>query len=225
MGSQERSRRTDKINIFDRLLVSQFPQINLSHIGIKLGRGMGHTVYRYGEDKVLKVPIRTHHPPTPEQKKEDYETVKKYFPNSTIETEILTSEKNPNYLLLQRKLGDFENITPQNIQEVKQQFDELISINQRLVREQGISLDFLGKEGMTRCIQAFVSPNTFPQISNIVIERRDGIPRLVIQDFSILKIGDRYSKDLKGARDRLISAVTFGLNQKLILYHFGVSIS
>ncbi len=112
------------------------------------------------------------------------------------------------------------------MQEVRGQFLELININQRLVWEEQICLDFLGKEGIEKCAMSLVKGSKIaPEISNIVIERRNGTVGLVIQDLALLKLGDKNPNTVKGTRDRLLFAITFGLNKTLMKKCFGVDIS
>ncbi len=216
-----------RINILDRLSVSQFPQIETTKIGERLGGGMEHTVYGYGIDQVLKIPRRLgHHLHSPERKIEDFSTIKKYFPKNTIESEIITSQDSLNYLLLQRRLHNFENITSRNIHEVQEQLLKLVKINQGLVKEEQICLDFLGKEGIEKCALSLVKgSNTAPEISNIVIERKNGGAELVIQDLALLKLGDKNPNTAQGTKDRLLYAMAFGLNKTLMQKCFGLEIS
>jgi len=229
MGTLERGRITNRISMLNRLYVTQFPEMQVSLIGEKWGAGMEHTVHGYGinKDQALKIPHRIrHHPQTPEQKIADFNIIQKYFPENAIETKVLLSPDRCNYLLLQRRLIQFENITPYNIWEVQEQFLELIRRNQELVRQESMSLDFLGKAGIEACLKAHIKGSgVVPEISNIVIERRNGGVQLIIQDVAILKLGNKNKNDAKGTRDRLLFAITFGLNSRLISQHFGVSIS
>lgn len=228
-SERERRRVKQEISILDKLSVGQFPQIQIAKIGVRLGGGMEHTVYRYGIYQVIKVPRKIrHHPHAPEQKISDFDTIKKYFPLYTLESEIVVSLDKVNYLLVQRRLHNFENITPQNIHEVWDQFLELIKINQRLVREEQISLDFLGKEGIEKCAMSLIKgSNILPEISNIVLERGNdgGEAKLVIQDLALLKLGDKNPNTIKGTRDRLLFAITFGLNKELMQECFGLDIA
>ena len=210
--------------------------VDVNQIGQLLGKGMGHWVYEYGSDQVIKIPIDRgwHRPGRAEEREQDLTIIKQYFPDQYLETEVIRSEKNPYYCLIQRKLNDFSNISPENVAAVANEFHEMLKINRHLVSQQGMSLDFLGKEGMTRCVQALAGMDGVkPEISNIVIEHSsEGKSNLVIPDFSILRFGTEHylgsreiiKEALQGFRTRKISNVTFDLNKTLIKWLFNVSI-
>ena len=214
-------------NLSETDYLRTFPGVDVNLVGDSLGRGMGHIVYEYGLKEVVKVPLRRsfHKPPEASLKEWELGVVNSFFPGNAVATEVLKSNDHPYYLLIQERLNKFENISPDNIGEVGTDIGDIITENRELLRTQGVSLDFLGKEGMTRCVQAEVSRRIKPEISNLVISKDHGIPHIAIPDFSILRLREgSYPSTLQGKQSRLIATVTFALNRRLINRHFGVEI-
>lgn len=101
--------------------------------------------------------------------------------------------------MLQRRLGPHRNLTPSNMHEVQDQLNDLLQKNRKPFRTRGMSLDFMGKEGMTRTIRSLFSGEHEPAISNLVIEDTGHGPRLVITGMSLLRPNkDQHSSTLSG---------------------------
>lgn len=220
------------LTIDEQAFVSQFPNVARSKITEKLGAGMGHVVYAYGDDEVLKIPKwrRLKHGSNPtltaERRIETVDMIARYFGNYALDTTVISSETNPSYLMIQRRLKNFRNLTPSNMHEVGEQLDDLMAINQKLHREQKMSLDFMGKDGMINTVKSRVSNSVEPEMSNLVIEDTPEGPRLVIADMSLLRLGrDNHTNSLSGRRSWIINAVTYGVNRRLIRKRFGYDIA
>jgi hypothetical protein len=217
----------------EKALVQQFP-IDATLVGNTLGQGMGHTVYAYGQEEVLKVPrlghIKTERTPSlsAERRQETVAIIKAYFPDNALETKVITSPTTPTYLMRQRRLGSFANITPGNAPTVQAQLDELLATNHRLLRERGMSLDFLGKEGMTQCVRSHTSPSVEPAMSNLVIEATENGPKIVIADMSLLRLSKLNGQKTPNQGSWVVNGVTgvtFGINRRLIRRAFGIDIA
>jgi len=214
---------------------AHFP-VNPEQIGARLGAGMGHTVYAYEDDAVVKIPkwrgLKHESNPTvtAERRQETVDTIQAHFPGYALETEVMSSATNPSYIMAQRRLAGFRNLTPADLAQnsIRRQLDDIMAKNAALFAQKGMSLDFMGREGMTNTAKSRFSKTRQPEVSNIVIEENaDGKPRLVIADMSLLRLGrDNHDvASLSGRRSSVINAVTLAINRWLIQKHFGYDIT
>lgn len=225
----EAIRLTDKQRFWDMGYARTFPGLEAGLIGNLLGQGAGHRVYEYGKDKVLKLP-KSHPFYLPlhfTDKKRLVDLLYAYFPGFCLETDILSSPTHPGYAFLQRRLGDYQDITPKNFSLIENQFTELVEKNRRLLEDQKLSLDFLGSRGMAAGIEALCKPSVEPAMTNVVAEWREDQPFLVISDMNLKRLGDQWHPpSLLGLnRYQLIARGVFGINRLLIRHHFGVDIA
>lgn len=120
-------------------------------IGRLLKIGGEHLVYQYGEEQVIKFPnllarILFNQQKLAEKKKIDLELAKKYFSDYLLATEYLPLINSKySYCLIQLNvlvrpllLKDLEN------KHIKEQFLEIIAVNDIIKEQEKISFDFLG---------------------------------------------------------------------------------
>jgi hypothetical protein len=91
-----------------------------------------------------------------------------------------------------------------------------------------MSLDFLGKEGMTQCLRSHASPSVEPAMSNLVIETTENGPKIVIADMSLLRLSKLNGQKIPNQDSWVVNGVagvTFGLNRRLIRRAFGFDIA
>lgn len=120
-------------------------------IGRLLKIGGEHLVYQYGEEQVIKFPnllarVLFNQQKLAEKKKIDLELAKKYFSDYLLATEYLPLINSKySYCLIQLNilvrpllLKDLEN------KHIKEQFLEIIAVNDIIKEQEKISFDFLG---------------------------------------------------------------------------------
>jgi hypothetical protein len=120
-------------------------------IGKLIKIGGEHLVYFYGRDQVIKFPnflarVLFNHSHLAQKKKADFALAKKYFPQYLLETECNLNESRwPSYNLIQ----PFIKARPLSFKDlangaIKKKFIEILSINDKIKKEQNLSFDFYG---------------------------------------------------------------------------------
>ena len=195
-------------------------------IGARIGLGLEHRVYEYGDKDVLKIPRRrlVYKPPTADIKQWEADIIGQYFPQYYLPTQVRRSSDHPYYGLVQERLSDFSPLSSDNIGLVADQFGDLVAVNRHLFVEQGLCLDFIGWEGFRRSLQAYASNKAKPVISNIVVVGRDK-PRLTILDQTIFCLRENnYGPTLDEQTLRQIIYLSFGVNRQVVRDFFGIDI-
>lgn len=125
------------------------------NVGKKIATGGEHKVYYYGEDKVIKFPFGPRYWFGREQYcenlKRDEHIVRQYFGGYLVEREInfFTQKNQASYIIIEpfltgRHLQRKDLKDPQ----VKEQFEELVNINQQFMKQENLSAEFFGIKGL-----------------------------------------------------------------------------
>ncbi|MBD3363425.1 hypothetical protein GF362_06940 [Candidatus Dojkabacteria bacterium] len=194
-------------------------ELNLYLLGERVGDGAEHRVYEYGEEKVVKVPrVNMLYGHFAGEIYENYDICRKYFPDFLLESEILHDEDG-HYIMIQRKLNNPRNFSVHDLEndELREQFEEIVESNRKMVEEGLGTYDFFGMKGV---IESYLDNLKFnnkgAELSNILVEEQeDGTERIVLSEFDLIKYRDN-SKSLK---DSLISNISF-LAQRYSLKKF-----
>ncbi len=123
-----------------------------------------HFVYEYGDDKVIKF-SKFHYLLGKEKSTKkflsDYAISKKYFGDYILETELLTSPDGKKLAVVQPKIkSHFLTRKDLSYEHIKTQFNEIVSIFDRMIKAEGPYIDLIGHEGVRhRCVgNIFVTP-------------------------------------------------------------------
>lgn len=223
--------------------------INPNFLGRKMGQGLRARVYElkpgfnsdhlYGQIQdprekehpelgddtyVIKIP-RTESilpPSTTEKKLQDLQIGVEYFDPYIVDpTYVIAPPGQQQYCIIQKNLGEFENVTSENQSRVKEQLDDVIKRQQELIGD-GMYLSLLGKDGLIACLKALQSKNVTPQMSNVVVQHAEDGPKVQIHDVDIFHLKrDSYPKTKQGHIRHLIYLLNFELGRRLIAHHFG----
>ncbi|TSC93253.1 MAG: hypothetical protein CEN89_157 [Candidatus Berkelbacteria bacterium Licking1014_7] len=123
-------------------------QVDRTKIGKFVGAGGEHLVREYGKNEVIKTPVGIRFALNPKKFRSwlprDYRHAKRYFNGLVLDAKIVL-EKN-SYAILQDKirakpltLSDLQNIL-----RLKTQFLQIISNNEKLIRDEDLCWDFYG---------------------------------------------------------------------------------
>ena len=168
--------------------------LDSSAVGARIGSGAGHIVYKYGEHSVIKIPRfrwAKHNLSiiTAADAQRNVEHIQRYFREYVPETTIYKSQKTQSYCIVQSILSSYENLTLDHIQrhpDLARQFADILQRNQQLIRTEGLSVDFFGKEGSIKTILAFLRLQK-PQMANILVVPEKEL-RLYIADSQLFEI-------------------------------------
>ncbi len=173
---------------------------------------------------VIKIPkIESYVPPSKAPKKlfDFQKTIELLGDAVMLPTFILSSAGTSEYCIVQKHLGQFENISPSNISEVYPQLEEIVSAY-NILRREGLYLELLGRDGTLSCLRALVDPRIQPEMTNVVIQRTNEGPRAKIHDVSLLRFTPRESSTALACAKNLLKFTAICLNRKLMLHHFGL---
>lgn len=196
-------------------------------VGTCVGNGAGHVVYTYGQKFVVKIPRfrwAKHNLSiiTAEDAQKNLQHAKAYFADYIPPTTVYRSTKNQTYCIVQELLPTYENLTVQHIKqsaELARQFADILQKNQLLLTEQGLSVDFFGKEGSIKTLLAFCKLYT-PQMANILVV--PGIvPQLYIADSQLFEVRKPENAQLSRRMMAEASRWGFELNRLFAKSGFG----
>lgn len=187
------------------------------------------------EDMVLKVtrtepsiPPKILFPPSsPEVKLRMMRIAGSYLSPFLVDPTYMIEQDNK-YLLIQRKLGSYTDIIPQNVGFVQEQMDDLKRRMGRLVRD-GMYVELLGGEGVIAGMKTLISSKARPRMTNVVIERGSvesnfTEDRVRMPDIALLQIGQvplEY-QNLFPRRRKEGSKMLYLISSWLIKRHFGM---
>jgi hypothetical protein len=151
--------------------------VNSLYVGDLIAEGMQHHIFEYGKDFVIKVPkfdlfnsiygiLR------PTEVESDWKIIKQFFDEYLVDTKVFHSPDQKNYVVVQERMKDFENLNSTNIHKVLKDFQALHKRNFILESRLGYSLDLWGKSGILKSIQkSFGRINVFVELTNIIIDK------------------------------------------------------
>ena len=206
--------------------------LSVKNIGRWRGSGAGHDVYEYGDTQVVKIPkIRWIKERlsiiTAEDAQNNLTIISTHFREYSLHSCVYSSMKGSSYCLLQQKLESFENLTSAHLRanrHLAEQLNDILCRNKQLAENNGVSLDFLGKEG---CIQTALSPVFFgtPQMANLVVVGHGISAQIIIVDSNVFSLSRKGEKLL--SRKLMNDATKCGhtLNKLIVNKSFGSHIS
>jgi hypothetical protein len=151
--------------------------VNSLYIGEFLAQGMQHYVFSYGKDFVIKVPKfdlfnSLYGILKPNEVDSDWRIIRQFFEEFVVDTKVFNSPDRERYVVIQKRVHDFENVSSSNIQTVLKDFQTLHNRNFILETKLGYSLDLWGKSGILKSIRkSFGRINIFVELTNIVIDK------------------------------------------------------
>ncbi len=155
--------------------------IDKEKIGRVLAIGGENIIRAYGKDKVIKTPFGLRYLLNRKKYinsiKESHLELKEYFKDYLLPTEIVFSSDGRSYSMIQSRLKN-RKLTPKLIRKndfVKKQFSNMISCNNKMIRDIGVSWDFYGTLG-------FVFGPFW--VNNVVVAKN----RLVMIDLGIIHL-------------------------------------
>lgn len=192
-------------------------------LGPKCGTGAGHAVYRYGDTMVIKLPkirwikerleIITY-----EDAQRSHEMTHRYFREYSLPSRVLRSASCSSYCILQQHVPEFENLTQEHLRSdarIAYQLRDILRRNNRMIRVEGVSLDFLGQEG---CIQTALASvrRGVPQMSNLVVVGKGSDARIVIVDANVFRLRCKRGSALQSQIMRDAGRWGFALNRLIV---------
>jgi hypothetical protein len=164
------------LTVRQQAYLSRFSKIDAAKVGEYIGRGQQYSVYSYGDSRVIKIPhLRWWYPnATADDQKRDLDFLNENFPENSMPTSIHVAGQGRAYCVLQEKV-EGRNMTTVEENNIKREFEEILERNRRLVREAGISLDFLGMDGIRSCYRVLKGPGVLPELSNLLVVEDDHI--------------------------------------------------
>lgn len=218
----------------DLVYLSDIDYINHDCVGDLIGEGAGRRVYAYNgvadQEQVLKVPkYGVLRPTSPDHIQRKIDLLTTFFPNHFLGCRLMTNNNRTRYCLLQPRLRHFEYLTSSVIEKCNGEFGHLVSINRDLIRNQGLSLDFLGSEGIFSCLSLEREREglSVAVMTNVVLdETQPQGRRLKILDIGIYRLDYRHrAKNLYDRGGLILHWPLYLINRGLIYYHFGIDIA
>jgi hypothetical protein len=174
------------LTVRQQAYMSRFPKIDAAKIGEYRGRGQQYTVYEYGDSRVLKIPhLRWWYPnATADEQKRDLDFLNDRFPEYSLPSSIHVTGRGGAYCVLQKRIAG-SNLTPIEDVDVTRDFEEIIERNRKMIRDDGISLDFFGLDGIKSCFRSFINPVILPELSNLVVTDSRQVSRQTAEELLI----------------------------------------
>jgi hypothetical protein len=176
LNSPDTSYNTPAMRAKKRLLryIQKITKIKPQLVGSLLNAGVHHRVYAYGKQHVIKIPRRRFNFLYSKHShlENDLSLLNTYFPGLVVETQVFASADKKNHCIIQKKVATFTYITPQLLArqpQVQLQLEKLLVKNRSLLRRHSSSLDLLGGNGFTACLESVFFPNHQPYFSNMVL--------------------------------------------------------
>jgi hypothetical protein len=151
--------------------------VNSLYVGEFLAQGMQHYVFAYGKEFVIKIPKfdlfnSLYGILKPNEVDSDWKIIRQFFEEYVVDTKVFNSPDKKRYVVIQKRVHNFENVNSSNIQSVLKDFQALHNRNYILETKLGYSLDLWGKSGILKSIRkSFGRINVFVELSNIVIDK------------------------------------------------------
>src|SRR5581483_8412965 len=207
----------------DLALIARTPRLKPDAVGELLGAGMQHRIYEYddnGTPMVLK--ISTSVPglrfPSAADAEKDVALVARYFEPYFVEPTEVVRLNDLAYAVKQRRLVNLRSIAPDDLRQenIKRQFLDIVGRNQKMLKEAGRSLDYLGREGQRKARAALLGLRVTPTISNLVVEDApDGSARLRVVDTDLENFHPG-ATSLRDKQSALAARMAVGINRWLI---------
>lgn len=202
--------------------LKSFKEVSIEKLGDFIGQGFTHNVYEYGRDELVKIPKKGYFKKQEKsvELKKSYELCRKVLPEYVWPSHIYTSTRG--YIIVQKKIPEFEPLTQNNSHEVRDQFLDVVLRNRTLVKDYHYSIDFTGFGGFKDFFQWIVRRNTLVSLSNFAVTGRRK-KRLIISDFQLLQL-HMGSNPFKNLYRLSVYHVSFLVNKAIVLWVYNVDI-
>lgn len=201
-------------------------------LGDVISAGRQHTIFRYGETQVLKLPNRSLYMKiygvfTFEIVHRDVDLLRRYLPRYLPPTEVLHSHHDADdYAVVQEYYPHARFVSGREFGRIREQFAEIAAANRRIIDEHNLSIDFFGNQSFRTSLVAALTGNKEQAILNnvLMVDDETGQPYLRITDVNLseLKLGFRADDSLPRW---LIDNAVFALTRWMTWRLFGVAIT
>ncbi len=186
--------------------------VESSLVGKLIAKGMQHYIFEYGEDYVLKVPKydlfnTVYGILKPREVMGDWKIIKQVFPEFALDTQIFGSKSSEFYVIIQKRVRDFSNLTSTNIHSVMDQFAKIHKRNKLIEDRFGYSLDLYGKSGLIHSFnRSFGKVKVFIEMTNLIIDHEiQSSPRIRIVDTNLYRIRGENMRLSRILTDKIIA--------------------
>lgn len=191
--------------------VSKIKGIDTSKLGPLIAVGGEHVVLEYDKDRVIKLPMvlseihplyrllilynaRTQGRKKVEKLSQDMEIGRKYLERFMLPYVIHSSSNGyGRYCIVQRRLGKYEILRPDNVFLVEDQMYQFLHNVRSLILSRNMLVDIMGIEGTFAQLS-----RTTPCLSNLVIEYSGSelSPRLLLTEVTLIKLSQSNWKEI-----------------------------
>lgn len=200
-----------------------------SCVGPLLAQGRQHTIYRYKDHQVIKIPQRSFYMSayggfTYDDIVAEVTILKTFLREFVPETDVLQTEQHQGYIIVQEFVPDFEFVTPLNLSFVALDFDKIMLGNHAIIHKHALSLDLLGNKGLQQSLAASLFRQKDRALMNnvLVVKRVDGYSVRIV-DFNLLHVAGKDHKDINRFRC-VVDYVCFELSKHLLKSHFSLEL-
>lgn len=195
----------------------------LSEVGEEIKVGSQHHVFRYGEDRVIKIPrdtFRTHLTGrfSPSTVRRHIDLVNQYFPDFKVDTDVMSDKNGDDYIIVQQYVPGEDYLSRVNIKNVAAQFDELLKINETLVEKEKKSVDMFGFHGFEVTLGSLITGK--PEVgilSNLMLMKTSDGQKLKIIDTNLSDLmKDSSNTYLRVGLDRFSAYISRWLLKKIV---------
>lgn len=194
---------------------------------VPIDQGANHVVFSYKEPgknkQVVKMPKAGSAISMVAGKYEEdisIKTIQNAFPGYTVPTEIREDKTTGQYCVVQKMIKGKPVTNHNKDPKIRKQVEEIARMNRELMKQQGLSLDFIGIPGFKSFFRRQFAKLFFKQkdfeVSNLIIDENDG--KVYIIDYDFFQF---HNTSLK---KKIISSVSFFTNRVMMKRYFGVDI-
>ncbi|PIY69076.1 hypothetical protein COY90_02610 [Candidatus Roizmanbacteria bacterium CG_4_10_14_0_8_um_filter_39_9] len=194
---------------------------------VPIGQGANHVVFSYkepGKDElVVKMPKAGSATSMVAGKYEEdisIKTIQNAFPGYTLPTDVREDKSSGKYCVVQKMVKGIPVTNHNKDPKIRKQVEEIARMNRELMKQQGLSLDFIGIPGFKSFFRRQLAKLFFKQkdfeVSNLIIDENDG--KVYIIDYDFFQF---HNTSLK---KKIISSVSFFTNRVMMKRYFGVDI-
>ena len=209
--------------------LKQFSQINPLDVGPYINEGGQHYVFRYQEDKVIKVPkrsilMRLYGLYKPADLKNSDTNLNEIFNGYFLDIQVLASDNRRHYVIIQKYLKNALPLTLKNFQNVKDQFLAIVKYNHELIKLHKQALDFISFRGFFSTLLGTILRQKYRAVmENLLVYSENGKPALKLVDANLLELKPRMTKRLNPLH-WLVDQFFYWSSKILIIDNFGVDI-
>lgn len=169
--------------------------IDVAAIGPLIAQGKQHCIYRYGSDKVIKIPkhtlyMRAYGRFTYEDIRAELAILKTFLNDFIVDTQVLHSDHHDGYVIVQDLLREYAYVTAANFALVEHDFIQVVEANRNIIRTYGLSLDLLGNKGLLHSFAAsLVRKKEWALMNNLLVVPVEGRYTVKLVDLNLIHSG------------------------------------